>query len=819
MKLAHSVVLSFLACNLAFSQITPEQILVQAATLGDAERVSSALTEVDPNLKDPSGTPVLTLAAKSGNLKAVRALLWAGADPALQDAAGKTPIEHFTPDSYNPIQLLLRCYKYVRENGVQSKDIKRRNLVLVSDNYVDFEHPDLAKNYWKNELELNGKQGVDDDGNGFIDDIYGWNVFTNKPPRKPDFDAHTAVEKAYVTHLLAEISKLTPGNQKPQDAYNVQTKLKNSYTNPLVRSMGFGSLASAGIIMNDLTYASILQNASHGTHVAGLVVEGSQGKALVHTSDWGGFEATGYHFAIDDELKIFNSSNTFEEFTTRYTELFRAACVKNGKRGSAYLKSTGAGIVNMSWSSPNKGVIAVHAAYDRFRERKNFPAELPPIDKLSPQQYDQIFGKPTQEARIAQAAAYALLIYENPGVLFVIAAGNESQNNDSMAPLPGYLSNFFPNVITVASHGPTKTLSPFSNYGASSVQIAAIGENLRSTAMNGNYCYMQGTSMAAPVLAGVCAGIRNDYPLLSPRDIRNILMETSEGEPSMLGKVECGGILNAAAARSLAENKSSANFGSVVKTLDSLPSLGSIPPAVMEFTPRKYSTVAVAGGRFDSKVIMAAADVRSKELIISSGYAFPEKEIKEAWAKNYRITSMGCSSNGHTIAMKTGNHAQSFLAFDQDEIARLQASGNHIKALSGYAGNFSLMMEPDPNIISQRFTMPTPFTKSRQQWVLDRWAEGYTLTAVGGDDDPKNPKNGFVFVMSKTKSPVPPQSFSHAGPWPEKWISEMSAKGYGITSVAGYKGRYIVVMTKGATTDMKFSNEGAAQKQWLMDPK
>lgn len=49
-------------------------------------------------------------------------------------------------------------------------------IVAVTDHGVEYDHPDLAGNMWVNEAELNGTPGVDDDDNGYVDDIYGWNV-------------------------------------------------------------------------------------------------------------------------------------------------------------------------------------------------------------------------------------------------------------------------------------------------------------------------------------------------------------------------------------------------------------------------------------------------------------------------------------------------------------------------------------------------------------------------------------------------------------------------------------------------------------------
>ena len=61
------------------------------------------------------------------------------------------------------------------ESETGSKNIK----IAVIDTGVDYNHPDLLENMWKNEAELNGEEGVDDDGNGFIDDIHGWDFASN----------------------------------------------------------------------------------------------------------------------------------------------------------------------------------------------------------------------------------------------------------------------------------------------------------------------------------------------------------------------------------------------------------------------------------------------------------------------------------------------------------------------------------------------------------------------------------------------------------------------------------------------------------------
>lgn len=132
---------------------------------------------------------------------------------------------------------------------------------------------------------------------------------------------------------------------------------------------------------------------------------------------------------------------------------------------------------------------------------------------------------------------------ETAGVLFVAAAGNDAYNND------GYV-RYFPasfesdNIIAVAASTSSDTLADFSHYGATSVDLAAPGEDIMST-VPGGYNVWSGTSMAAPHVSGVAALALSVRPGMNGPTLRRLLMSTTDVKASMVGKTASGGRLNA----------------------------------------------------------------------------------------------------------------------------------------------------------------------------------------------------------------------------------------------------------------------------------
>ena len=141
------------------------------------------------------------------------------------------------------------------------------------------------------------------------------------------------------------------------------------------------------------------------------------------------------------------------------------------------------------------------------------------------------------------------------GVLIVAAAGNSGQNSD--------LNPFYPaassatNVISVAATDSSDALAWFSNFGATSVDLAAPGMSIRSSILNGGSGYMSGTSMASPHVAGAAAVLWAEKPGAGYWDIRRALLGGVAPLPSLSGKMVSGGRLDLVDALTFLRNEPS----------------------------------------------------------------------------------------------------------------------------------------------------------------------------------------------------------------------------------------------------------------------
>lgn len=134
--------------------------------------------------------------------------------------------------------------------------------------------------------------------------------------------------------------------------------------------------------------------------------------------------------------------------------------------------------------------------------------------------------------------------------LFIASAGNNGTDNDIEPIYPASYDS--DNIISVAATDPYDTLARFSNYGIESVDIAAPGTDILSLDLDGEYSPLNGTSMAAPHVAGAAALLKAYLPSISTSSLKNIILSSVNKSHDLEGKIFTGGLLDVKAMFDLA---------------------------------------------------------------------------------------------------------------------------------------------------------------------------------------------------------------------------------------------------------------------------
>ncbi len=140
---------------------------------------------------------------------------------------------------------------------------------------------------------------------------------------------------------------------------------------------------------------------------------------------------------------------------------------------------------------------------------------------------------------LAEAITYAY----NKDIVFVVAAGNSGENNDAS---PSFPANYdMPNIVSVAATDDSDNKANFSNYGPATVLLSSPGVRILSTYPGGVFAHMSGTSMAAPIVAGVAAMMRYQSPSMNSYQIKNLIAGSVDQKSNLSAFVKTSGRVNA----------------------------------------------------------------------------------------------------------------------------------------------------------------------------------------------------------------------------------------------------------------------------------
>ncbi len=429
-------------------------------------------------------------------------------------------------------------------NGKTGKTV----IVAVIDSGIDIEHEDLDGVVWTNTKEIKGN-GKDDDKNGYVDDIHGWNYLgdaydeqlemtrivakgdTGNPDyarAMKDYDAEyqeTVSRKQYYDQIYAKTSS----------AHNTLTDhfKKEEYTQKEVAAIQTENAELKEAIQTaNLIYQNGISSLAQGVEEIKGIVEYFTEKLNFHLGKEFKGRTTGDN--IDNLADMgYGNGNVLpvkkDESHGTHVAGIIAAERYNGKGAK--------GVAN------NVKIMSLRAVPNGDEYDKDIALAIRYAVDNGAKVINGSFGKDFSPHSdwVRDAIAYA----GKKDVVFVHAAGNDSKNIDKEPNYPDDNVNNGPEVsdsyITVgalASKYGSEMVAGFSNYGKNNVDVFAPGAAIYSTTPENEYQTLGGTSMASPAVAGIAALIRSYYPKLSAAQVKQIILDSGLAIPA---KVVVGG--------------------------------------------------------------------------------------------------------------------------------------------------------------------------------------------------------------------------------------------------------------------------------------
>ncbi len=401
-------------------------------------------------------------------------------------------------------------------------------IVAVVDAGADYKHEDLKDVVWKNKKEIAGN-GKDDDKNGYVDDVFGWN-FLGSAKGSVMFDnlELARIVKANPNSPLKDTldKKIDEARRNAGNIAGFQQVL-----NAVVSKMGTSPDADA--------FKNFKSDDGQQAQVAKIISQMMQGGAT-YPEIKEGIAGDLKHF--EDELKYnlnvdYNSRDTVgDNFADVNEKIYGNAVVDapdcdHGTHVSGIIaakRGNGIGIDGIADAALILPVRAVPTGDERDKDIAN--AIYYAVNNGA-KVINMSFGKSysPEKAAVDKAMQYAV----SKDVLLVHAAGNDAKNVDveNNFPRAAYLKNgdATKNWIEVGASGWANDESlpaSFSNYGAKSVDVFAPGVKINSTIPGSKYADHDGTSMAAPVVAGIAALVREYYPSLTASQVKEVIVKS-----------------------------------------------------------------------------------------------------------------------------------------------------------------------------------------------------------------------------------------------------------------------------------------------------
>jgi len=450
---------------------------------------------------------------------------------------------------------LSKAYQFLKEKNKVSKPV----IVAILDSGVDTTHEDLRQHLWRNTGEIPGN-GIDDDGNGYIDDVFGWNFLGGKDGRniKKCSDERSRIYHRYKTQFLGK--EIDSSVMTASDFANYQIWKKAA------AELNFSTEEQTELLYVEITAKALKKHDK--------VLRKEMGTEVFTTEFLEKFEPQnklakeaklGYltcikMMGIDSDEKNTNTIEQLDEYVEGKKSAFeskekapydyRAEIVKDNYLnfsdrfyGNADVMGPspmhGTHVTGIIGAIRNNGLgvdgvadnvllMMVRVVPDGDEYDKDVALGIRYAVDNGAKIINISFGKSfsPEKAWVDSAIRYAA----SKDVLIVHAAGNDGVDNDikDVFPNPRQWNYKAENFINIGASGDPNTsgslAADFSNFGKNNVDVFAPGVKIYSTLPGRNeYGNLNGTSMSTPVVSGIAALIRSNYPELSAVQVKQII--------------------------------------------------------------------------------------------------------------------------------------------------------------------------------------------------------------------------------------------------------------------------------------------------------
>lgn len=429
----------------------------------------------------------------------------------------------------------------------------RKVVVAVIDSGVDIYHEDLKDVIWTNPGEI-PNNGIDDDHNGYIDDVHGWNFIGGKD------GSHVNQDSYEITRLYVQLKKKYAGKSVDQIAKKdkkefalfeaVKKQIDEKLAGNKAESEAIQGLYDNFKSTHEYLVSKFNLTDINPTTISSLTIEDEEMSSAVQTlnilmlmtgsnsydelmsqleealSYYGDAINYGYNPDFDPRPIVGDDYNNSSERYYGNNDV-KGPDPSHGTHVAGIIAAKRNNNIGMNGIADNVEIMVVRVVPNGDERDKDVANGIRYAADNGASVINMSFGKKFVHDKkvVDEAIKYA----ESKGVLLIHAAGNDGEDIDvekfypSRQFLKGQAKNWI-EVGAISWKDAADMAASFSNYGKKNLDLFAPGVDIYSTFPENRYEFQQGTSMAAPVVSGVAAILFSYFPELKTADIKKALL-------------------------------------------------------------------------------------------------------------------------------------------------------------------------------------------------------------------------------------------------------------------------------------------------------